>query len=82
MSKRSVDETIITNGILPKFWTCPHCGRRQKFSNEDDEIFLSFMQMVRRSDWCEKHCGKVTYSECWARFLRGKLRNRGIEVDE
>ena len=30
---RNIDETIITDAGLPKSWTCPHCGKRNKMGN-------------------------------------------------
>ena len=41
-----------------------------------------YMERGKGKEWCEKHCANVTRYECWARYLRGKLRNRGIEVEE
>jgi len=35
MSRRSIDETVIVNGVLPKSWKCPHCGKRQTFAKEE-----------------------------------------------
>jgi transcription elongation factor Elf1 len=57
MSRRSIDETVIVNGTLPKSWKCPHCGKRQSFAKTDDEIFISFMQLIRH---CEK-CGDLHF---------------------
>lgn len=52
MSRRSIDETVIVNGTLPKSWRCPHCGKRQKFGKEDEEIFMSYMKLIRHCEKC------------------------------
>lgn len=41
-----------------------------------------YMERGKRKEWCEKHCANVTRYECWERYLQGKLRNLGIEVEE
>ena len=73
MSKRSVDETVITNDMLPKSWKCPHCGRQQKFSNEDGEIFLSFMQLIR-------HCENCGYLHFWKLNLTDDFKRKVVDM--
>ena len=79
MSKRSVDETVITNGMLPKSWRCPHCGRRQTFLKEDGEIFLLFMKLIR-------HCENCGYLHFWELKLtddfKRKVADMAVEMAE
>ena len=35
MSRRSIDETVIVNGVLPKSWKCPHCGAKMDAEQEE-----------------------------------------------
>ena len=36
----NIDETILVNTMMPKSWTCPHCGKRSKTGTYSDEILL------------------------------------------
>ena len=72
MSRRSIDETVIVNGTLPKLWKCPHCGKRQSFAKEDDEIFISFMQLIR-------HCEKCGYLHFWKLELTEDFKKQVVE---
>ena len=72
MSRRSIDETVIVNGVLPKSWKCPHCGKRQKFSDEDNELFMSFMKLIR-------HCEKCGYLHFWELKLTEDFKKQVVE---
>lgn len=72
MSRRSIDETIIVNGTLPKSWKCPHCGKRQSFAKTDDEIFMEFMQLIR-------HCEKCGYLHSWKLELTEDFKKKVVE---
>lgn len=72
MSRRSIDETVIVNGTLPKSWKCPHCGKRQSFAITDDEIFMSYMKLIRN---CEK-CG---YLHFWKLELTEDFKKQVVE---
>lgn len=68
-----IDHTVIVNGILPKSWKCPHCGRRQKFSNVDGELFLSFMKLLR-------HCENCGYLHCWELRLTDDFKRKVVDM--
>ena len=53
-----IDHTVIVNGRLPKSWTCPHCGKRQKLDAQDNEIFMTYMRFIR-------HCERCGYLHSW-----------------
>lgn len=72
MSRRSIDETVIVNGTLPKSWRCPHCGKRQKFGKEDEEIFMSYMKLIR-------HCEKCGYLHFWKLELTEDFKKQVVE---
>ena len=72
MSRRSIDETVIVNGTLPKSWKCPHCGKRQTFAKEDNEIFMEFMQFIR-------HCEKCGYLHSWKLELTEDFKKKVVE---
>ena len=72
MSRRSIDETVIVNGVLPKSWKCPHCGKRQTFAKEDNEIFMEFMQFIR-------HCEKCGYLHYWKLELTEDFKKQVVE---
>ena len=72
MSRRIIDETVIVNGVLPKSWKCPHCGKKQKFGKEDEEIFMSFMQLIR-------HCENCGYLHFWKLELTEDFKKQVVE---
>lgn len=72
MSRRSIDETVIVNGVLPKSWKCPHCGKRQTFAKEDNEIFMEFMQFIR-------HCENCGYLHFWKLELTEDFKKKVVE---
>ena len=53
-----IDHTVIVNGGLPKSWKCPHCGKRQTFTKQDDETFIRYMKFIR-------HCDRCCYLHSW-----------------
>ena len=71
--KKSIDETVIVDGELPKSWKCPHCGKRQKFGYQDNEIFMSFMKLIR-------HCETCGYLHIWTLNLTEDFKKQVVEM--
>ena len=69
---KDIDYTVIVNGGLPNSWKCPHCGKRQTFANEDNEIFMSFMQLIR-------HCENCGYLHFWKLELTEDFKKKIVE---
>lgn len=69
----SVDITIITNAGLPKSWTCPHCGQRNKMGKYKEEEFLSFFKTMQ-------HCDKCSYVHMWELRLTDDFKRRVIDL--
>lgn len=72
MNDIDMDYTVITDGGLPKSWTCPHCGKRQKLSEQDNEIFMRFMRFIR-------HCERCGYLHCWKLDLTEEFKQKIVD---
>lgn len=65
----NTDRTVIIDGKLPKSWTCPHCGKRQKLNEKDNEIFMEYMRFIR-------HCEKCGYLHSWELHLSEEFKRK------
>lgn len=65
----SVDETVITDACLPKSWTCPHCGKRNKMGKYKEEEFLEFFRTMQ-------HCDKCCYIHTWKLVLTDDFKKK------
>lgn len=52
------DETHLVNKGMPKFWKCPHCGKRHKTDRAAEDILLEFFKVIRQ-------CGRCGYLHIW-----------------
>ena len=41
----NIDETILVNRSLPKSWTGPHCGKRNRMGKYKEEEFIEFLNI-------------------------------------
>ena len=57
----TVDKTVLVDRGLPKSWTCPHCGKRNRMGRYKEEEFIEFFKTMQ-------HCEKCGYVHIW--FLK------------
>lgn len=69
----NIDETIITDACLPKSWTCPHCGERNKMGKYKEEEFLKFFRTMQ-------HCDKCGYVHTWKLVLTDDFKKKMISM--
>lgn len=70
---RSIDETIITDAGLPKSWTCPHCGKRNKMGKFKEEEFLEFFKTMQ-------HCDRCGYVHLWRLVLTDDFKKQVVSM--
>ena len=46
----AIDETTLTNRLMPKTWTCPHCRQRNRTGQQANDILLEHFKYL-------EHCG-------------------------
>ena len=68
----SIDETIIKDKRLPKTWTCPHCGKRNKMGRYKEEEFIEFGKTMQ-------HCG-CGYVHLWKLELSEGFKKKVIDM--
>ena len=71
-----IDTTVITNGCLPKSWKCPHCGKRQKLSEQDNDTFIrygTYMAFIR-------HCERCGYLHSWKLILTDDFKKKIVDM--
>lgn len=69
----SIDRTVLTNKSLPESWKCPHCGKHQTFTPQDEEIFLKYGKFIRQ---CER-CG---YLHLWELHLTDDFKRKVADM--
>lgn len=77
MSSRmgKIDETILVNKSLPKSWTCPHCGKRNRMGKYKEEEFIEFFKTMQHCD----HCG---YVHIWLLELTDTFKRKVVDYLE
>lgn len=68
-----IDETILTDTGLPKSWTCPHCGKRNKMGRYKEEELFEFFKTMQHCD----HCG---YVHIWLLELTEDFKRRVVNM--
>lgn len=69
----SIDETIIRDKGLPKTWTCPHCGKRNKMGEYKEEEFIEFGKTMQ-------HCDRCSYVHLWKLELSEGFKKKVIDM--
>lgn len=69
----SIDETRIVNGELPKTWTCPHCGKRNKMGRYKADEFIEFGKAFQ-------HCAQCSYVHYWELVLTDDFKQGVIDM--
>ena len=67
-----IDETHLVNSLLPKTWTCPHCGKRFRMDPQAEEIFLEFFKVIRQCS----NCGQL---HIWTLELTEEFKQKTID---
>ena len=68
-----IDETTLVDQTLPKTWTCPHCGKRNRMDPNAEEIFLEHFKIIR-------HCPSCSYLHIWTLVLTEDFKKSVIEM--
>ena len=68
-----IDETTLVDRTLPKRWTCPHCGRRNRMDPNAEAILLEFFKVIR-------HCASCGYLHYWKLVLTEDFKQGVIEM--
>ena len=68
-----IDETILVDTELPKSWTCPHCGKRNKMGRYKEEELFEFFKTMQHCD----HCG---YVHIWLLELTEDFKRRVVNM--
>lgn len=68
-----IDETTLVNRTLPKTWTCPHCGKRNRMDPYTEEIFLEFFQVLRQ-------CPACGFLHIWRLELTEEFKQKTIDL--
>lgn len=68
-----IDETTLVDQMLPKLWTCPHCGKRNRMDPEAEGIFLEFFKVIR-------NCPSCGYLHIWSLELTSEFKRKTIDL--
>lgn len=68
-----IDETIIKDKGLPKTWTCPHCGKRNRMGKYKEEEFIMFGKTMQ-------HCDRCSYVHLWKLELSDEFKKKVIDM--
>lgn len=69
----SIDETHLIDKGLPKSWTCPHCGKRNKMGQYKEEELFQFFKTLQ-------HCDHCAYVHIWILELSEEFKRKTIEM--
>lgn len=69
----SIDETILKDKGLPKTWTCPHCGKRNRMGKYKEEEFLEFFKTMQ-------HCDRCGHVHLWELELSEDFKKKVIDM--
>lgn len=58
----NIDETQLIDEGMPKYWICPHCGKRQQVGPYKEEELMEYFQTFQ-------HCDKCGYLHHWTLTL-------------
>lgn len=47
-----IDITKLVNKGMPKTWTCPHCGKRNRVGPYKEEELIEFRKTLQHCDYC------------------------------
>lgn len=47
-----IDITKLVNKGMPKTWTCPHCGKRNRVGPYKEEELIEFGKTLQHCDYC------------------------------
>lgn len=67
-----IDETHLIDRLMPKSWTCHHCGRRNKTGMYADEILLETFKYF-------EHCG-CGYVHFWDLKLTDGFKQQVVDL--
>ena len=68
-----IDTTILIDKGLPKTWTCPHCGTRNRMGKyKEDELFEFFLTM--------QHCDRCCYVHAWRLKLTDDFKQKVVNM--
>ena len=68
-----IDETTLVDRTLPKTWTCPHCGKRNRMDPYAEEIFLEFFRVIRQ-------CNACGFLHIWRLELTEEFKQKTIDL--
>lgn len=68
-----IDETVLTDRGLPKSWTCPHCGKRNRMGRYKEEELLEFFKTMQ-------HCDRCGYVHLWTLKLTEGFKKKVVEM--
>ena len=71
----TIDKTVLVNRSLPKTWTCPHCGKRNRMGKYKEEEFMEFFKTMQHCD----HCG---YVHIWILKLTDDFKKKVVDYLE
>ena len=66
------DVTVLTDKTIPKSWTCPHCGKRQKTGKYAEETLLEHFKYL-------EHCVHCGYVHAWELRLTDDFKRKVLE---
>ena len=68
-----IDETVIVDAGLPKSWTCPHCGKKNRMGRFKEEEFLEFFKTMQ-------HCDACGYVHLWTLKLSEDFKRKVVSM--
>ena len=69
----NVDKTVLVDKGLPKTWTCPHCGKRNRMGKyKEEELFEFFLTM--------QHCDHCRYVHSWHLKLTEDFKKKVVNM--
>lgn len=69
----SIDVTHLVNKGMPKTWTCPHCGKRDRIGRYKEEELIQFGKTLQ-------HCGRCGYVHCWELELTEDFKRSVVDM--
>lgn len=77
----NIDETILIDKGLPKTWTCPHCGKRNRMGPYKEEELLEFFMTMQHCDrCCYVHLWRLKLTDKFKKGVVDMLRGTGCEI--
>ena len=67
------DETTLTNRMMPKTWTCPHCGRKNRTGQAADSILLEHFKYLQ-------HCECCGFVQFWRLTLSDSFKRQVVRM--